>query len=67
MQLLDIGSAKNYDHNRRGISSYGIGIGIGIGLITLVLSYHHNNGHMGEDLTVRIKKTTGLPQYHQSL
>ena len=23
MQLLDIGSAKNYDHNRRGISSYG--------------------------------------------
>ena len=67
MQLLDIVSAKNYDHNRRGISSYGIGIGIGIGLITLVLSYHHNNGHMGEDPTIRMKKTTDLPQYQQNL
>ena len=44
-----------------------ISIGIGIDLITVVLSYHHNNGHIGEDPTVGIKKTSGLLQYHQSL
>ena len=44
-----------------------ISIGIGIGLTTLVLSLLSQQWSYGGDPTMRMKKTTGLPQYQQNL
>ena len=44
-----------------------IGIGIGTGLTTLVLLLLSQQWLYVGDPTMRMKKTTGLPQYQQNL